>query len=73
MLDLRRHHFEQRTLYTLGTCDLEMDFELSFTTMRYFNIAKHFLLPSGQKQSQVVAVMTYHIKPNKLNIGEMVG
>lgn len=72
MLVLKRHHFEQRTLYTLGTCDLEMDFELSFPAMKYFNYAKHFLFPSGEKQSQFVAVTIYYIKPNRFNIGELV-
>lgn len=55
----------------MSTCDLEMDFELSFPTTKYFNYAKHFLLLSGEKQSQFVAVTSYHIKPNRFNTGEL--
>jgi len=42
-----------------------MDFELSFPTKKYFNYAKHFLLPSREKQSQFVAATIRHTKPNR--------
>lgn len=62
----------QRILYALGACDLEMDFELSFPTKKYFNYAEHFLLPRGKKWSQFVAVNAYHTNPNRFNIEELV-